>query len=205
MKIIAVGWNYKAHNAEMEKKDLPKNPVVFLKPETALLKDGKPFFLPQFSNRIEYETELVFHVSRLGKNIAPKFAHRYYDAVTVGIDLTARDIQAEARSTGNPWEIAKGFDGSAPIGKFIPLPETAPKADNLEFSLQINGARVQQGNSKEMIFPIDEIIAYVSKFYTLKIGDLIFTGTPAGVGPVNIGDHLEGFLDETKVLDFFVK
>ena len=174
-------------------------------PETSLLKEGKPFFLPQFSNRIEYETELVFHISRLGKNIAPKFAHRYYDSVTVGIDFTARDIQAEARRTGNPWDISKGFDYSAPIGRFVPLPEMPPKADNIEFSMRLNGTPVQQGNSRDMIFSIDRIIAYVSQFYTLKIGDIIFTGTPAGVGPVKIGDHIEGFIGDTRVLDFFVK
>lgn len=205
MKIIAVGWNYQSHNAEMAQHELPQAPVVFTMPETSLLKDGKPFFLPQFSNRIEYETELVFHISRLGKNIAPKFAHRYYDAVTVGIDFTARDIQAEARRTGNPWDISKGFDYSAPIGRFVPLPEMPPKADNIEFSMRLNGVPVQQGNSRDMIFSIDRIIAYVSQFYTLKIGDIIFTGTPAGVGPVKIGDHIEGFIGDTRVLDFFVK
>lgn len=205
MKIIAVGWNYQSHNAEMAQQELPQAPVVFTMPETSLLKDGKPFFLPQFSNRIEYETELVFHISRLGKNIAPKFAHRYYDSVTVGIDFTARDIQAEARCTGNPWDISKGFDYSAPIGRFVPLPEMPPKADNIEFSMRLNGTPVQQGNSRDMIFSIDRIIAYVSQFYTLKIGDIIFTGTPAGVGPVKIGDHIEGFIGDTRVLDFFVK
>ena len=205
MKIIAVGWNYQSHNAEMAQQELPKAPVVFTMPETSLLKDGKPFFLPQFSNRIEYETELVFHISRLGKNIAPKFAYRYYDAVTVGIDFTARDIQAEARRTGNPWDISKGFDYSAPIGRFVPLPEMPPKADNIEFSMRFNGVPAQQGNSRDMIFSIDRIIAYVSQFYTLKIGDIIFTGTPAGVGPVKIGDHIEGFIGDTRVLDFFVK
>ena len=205
MKIIAVGWNYQSHNAEMAQQELPQAPVVFTMPETSLLKEGKPFFLPQFSNRIEYETELVFHISRLGKNIAPKFAHRYYDSVTVGIDFTARDIQAEARRTGNPWDISKGFDYSAPIGRFVPLPEMPPKADNIEFSMRLNGVPVQQGNSRDMIFSIDRIIAYVSQFYTLKIGDIIFTGPPAGVGPVKIGDHIEGFIGDTRVLDFFVK
>ncbi len=205
MKIIAVGWNYQSHNAEMAQQELPQAPVVFTMPETSLLKEGKPFFLPQFSNRIEYETELVFHISRLGKNIAPKFAYRYYDAVTVGIDFTARDIQAEARRTGNPWDISKGFDYSAPIGRFVPLPEMPSKADNIEFSMRLNGVPAQQGNSRDMIFSIDRIIAYVSQFYTLKIGDIIFTGTPAGVGPVKIGDHIEGFIGDTRVLDFFVK
>lgn len=205
MKIIAVGWNYQSHNAEMAQQELPQAPVVFTMPETSLLKEGKPFFLPQFSNRIEYETELVFHISRLGKNIASKFAYRYYDSVTVGIDFTARDIQAEARHTGNPWDISKGFDYSAPIGRFVPLPEMPPKADNIEFSMRLNGVPAQQGNSRDMIFSIDRIIAYVSQFYTLKIGDIIFTGTPAGVGPVKIGDHIEGFIGDTRVLDFFVK
>ena len=162
MKIIAVGWNYQSHNAEMAQQELPQAPVVFTMPETSLLKEGKPFFLPQFSNRIEYETELVFHISRLGKNIAPKFAYRYYDSVTVGIDFTARDIQAEARRTGNPWDISKGFDYSAPIGRFVPLPEMPPKADNIEFSMRLNGVPAQQGNSRDMIFSIDRIIAYVS-------------------------------------------
>lgn len=205
MKIIAVGWNYQSHNAEMAQKEIPQTPVVFTMPETALLKSGKPFFLPRFSNRIEYETELVFHISRLGKNIAPKFAHRYYDAVTVGIDFTARDLQTEARAQGNPWDLSKGFDYSAPIGDFLPLPDQPEKAGHIDFSMALNGQRVQQGNSSDMIFPIDQIIAYVSQFYTLKIGDIIFTGTPAGVGPVKIGDHLEGYIGETKVLDFFVK
>ena len=205
MKIIAVGWNYQSHNAEMAQKAIPQAPVVFTMPETALLKSGKPFFLPRFSNRIEYETELVFHISRLGKNIAPKFAHRYYDAVTVGIDFTARDLQAEARAQGNPWDLSKGFDYSAPIGEFLPLPDPPEKAGNIDFTLTLNGQRVQQGNSRDMIFSIDRIIAYVSQFYTLKIGDIIFTGTPAGVGPVQIGAHLEGYIGEKKVLDFFVK
>lgn len=205
MKIIAVGWNYQSHNAEMAQKAIPQAPVVFTMPETALLKSGKPFFLPRFSNRIEYETELVFHISRLGKNIAPKFAHRYYDAVTVGIDFTARDLQAEARAQGNPWDLSKGFDYSAPIGEFLPLPDQPEKTGNIDFALTLNGQRVQQGNSRDMIFSIDRIIAYVSQFYTLKIGDIIFTGTPAGVGPVQIGDHLEGYIGEKKVLDFFVK
>ncbi len=205
MKIIAVGWNYPKHNAEMGREEKPQKPLIFLKPETALLKDGKPFFLPRFSDRIEHEAELVFRVSRLGKNIAPKFAHRYYDAVTVGIDFTARDFQEEARAHGAPWEIAKGFDYSAPIGSFVELPEGPDKANDLSFSLCVNEETRQQGNSNQMIFPIDEIIAYVSQFYTLKIGDLIFTGTPAGVGKVAINDHLTGFLNDTQVLDFFVK
>lgn len=204
MKIIAVGWNYRKHNKEMNRALLPKEPVIFIKPDSALLKDGKPFFLPDFSERIEYETELVFRICRLGKNIAPRFAHRYYDAVTVGIDFTARDLQARLRQNGEPWEIAKGFDSSAVIGKFIDK-EKAGDIACLPFSLSLNGDTVQQGNSREMIFGIDDIIAYVSRFYTLKIGDLIYTGTPEGVGPVAINDRLEGYLNSEKVLDFYVK
>lgn len=204
MKIIAVGWNYRQHNKEMNRALLPKEPVIFIKPDSALLKDGKPFFLPDFSERIEYETELVFRISRLGKNIAPRFAHRYYDAVTVGIDFTARDLQARLRANGEPWEISKGFDSSAVIGTFIDKEKTADTA-RLPFSLSINGQTVQEGNSEDMIFGIDEIIAYVSRFCTLKIGDLIYTGTPAGVGPVTINDRLEGYLNGEKVLDFYVK
>ena len=204
MKIIAVGWNYLSHNKEMNRTLLPKEPVIFFKPETALLKDGKPFFLPDFSERIEYETELVFRVCRLGKNIAPRFAHRYYDAVTVGIDFTARDLQSKLRQNGEPWEISKGFDSSAVIGNFIEI-EKIGDTFQLPFSLSINGNTAQQGNSKDMIFNIDDIIAYVSRFYTLKIGDLIYTGTPDGIGPVKINDHLQGYLKEEKVLDFYVK
>ena len=204
MKIIAVGWNYRQHNKEMNRALLPKEPVIFIKPDSALLKDGKPFFLPDFSERIEYETELVFRISRLGKNIAPRFAHRYYDAVTVGIDFTARDLQARLRANGEPWEISKGFDSSAVIGTFIEKEKIADTA-RLPFSLSINGQTVQEGNSEDMIFGIDDIIAYVSRFCTLKIGDLIYTGTPAGVGPVTINDRLEGYLNGEKVLDFYVK
>lgn len=205
MKIIAIGWNYLDHNKEMDRTLLPKEPVVFLKPETALLKDGKPFFLPDFSNRIEYETEIVVHICRLGKNIASKFAHRYYDEVTVGIDFTARDLQSQLRKEGAPWEISKGFDSSAVIGKFIPLAQAGDNIRNIPFSLLLNGDKVQEGNSSDMLFSIDDIIAYVSRFYTLKIGDLIYTGTPSGVGPVKINDHLQGYIGDKKLLDFYVK
>ncbi|MCP9610784.1 fumarylacetoacetate hydrolase family protein [Coprobacter tertius] len=205
MKIIAIGWNYLDHNKEMDRTLLPKEPVVFLKPETALLKDGKPFFLPDFSNRIEYETEIVVHICRLGKNIASKFAHRYYDEVTVGIDFTARDLQSQLRKEGAPWEISKGFDSSAVIGKFIPLAQAGDNIRNIPFSLLLNGDKVQEGNSSDMLFSIDDIIAYVSRFYTLKIGDLIYTGTPSGVRPVKINDHLQGYIGDKKLLDFYVK
>lgn len=204
MKIIAVGWNYQAHNKELDNPLLPKEPTIFLKPDSALLKDGKPFFLPDFSSRIEYEAELVVRISRLGKNIATRFASRYYDAVTVGIDFTARDIQQKMRSEGGPWDISKGFDSSAVIGEFIPIAESGlPGAT--EFALSINGNEVQRGITSDMIFGIDEIISYVSRFYTIKTGDLIYTGTPQGVAPVKIGDHLEGYIGTRKLLDFYVR
>lgn len=205
MKIFAVGWNYLCHNKEMNRALLPQEPVLFMKPDTALLKDGKPFFLPPFSERVEYETELVVRISRLGKNVAPRFAHRYYDAVTVGIDFTARDLQARLRAEGSPWEISKGFDGSAVVGDFVPVEELAGGVQDQHFSLRIGGKEVQRGHTADMIFPIDEMIAYISRFYTLRMGDLLFTGTPEGVGPVAIGDHLQGFLGERQLLDFHVR
>ena len=205
MKIFAVGWNYLNHNKEMNRALLPKEPVLFMKPDTALLKDGKPFFLPPFSERIEYETELVVRISRLGKNIAPRFAHRYYDAVTVGIDFTARDLQARLRAEGSPWEISKGFDGSAVVGDFIPVDEVAGNLQDFHFSLRIDGKEVQRGHTADMIFPVDEMIAYISRFYTLRMGDLLFTGTPEGVGPVAIGNRLQGYLGERQLLDFHVR
>ena len=205
MKIFAVGWNYLNHNKEMNRVLLPKEPVLFMKPDTVLLKDGKPFFLPPFSERIECETELVVRISRLGKNIAPRFAHRYYDAVTVGIDFTARDLQARLRAEGSPWEISKGFDGSAVVGDFIPVDEAAGNLQDLHFSLRIDGKEVQRGHTADMIFPVDEMIAYISRFYTLRMGDLLFTGTPEGVGPVAIGNRLQGYLGERQLLDFHVR
>ncbi len=203
MKIIAIGWNYPDHNKEMNRTLLPKDPTIFMKPDSALLKDGKPFFIPDFSDRIEYEAELVVKINKLGKNIAPRFAHRYFNEVTVGIDFTARDLQQKQREIGGPWEISKAFDSSAVVGKFIQIPENS--INNLNFHLDINQETVQSTNTSEMIFPVNEIIAYVSRFFTLKIGDLIFTGTPSGVGPVKINDHLQGYLGETKLLDFHVK
>ncbi len=205
MKIFAVGWNYLNHNKEMNRTLLPQKPILFLKPDTAFLKNGRPFFLPSFSKRIEYETELVVRISRLGKNVTPRFAHRYYDAVTVGIDFTARDLQAQLRAEGSPWEISKGFDGSAVVGDFVPLDEIDGSIQTLDFSLRIDGQKVQQGNTADMIFPVDEIIAYISQFYTLRMGDLLFTGTPEGVGPVAIGNRLQGFLGDRQLLDFHVR
>ncbi len=204
MKILAVGLNYESHNMEMKNSFQPSEPVIFMKPESAQLKDGKPFFIPDFSNEIHYETEMVVKINRLGKHIDEKFAHRYYDELTVGIDFTARDLQRNLKEKGHPWEIAKGFDGSAAIGSFIAKQEFQSIQD-INFHLAINSKTVQQGNTGEMIYSVDKIIAYVSQFFTLKIGDLIFTGTPAGVGPVKIGDHLEGYIENKKLLDFNIR
>ncbi len=205
MKIIAVGMNYPAHCKELHSNEpIPEQPVIFMKPDSALLKDGKPFFIPDFSSQIEYETELVVRINRLGKNISTRFASRYYDAVTVGIDFTARDMQNKLRAEGKPWELCKGFDNSAVVGEFVSI-DKINDIQNLKFHLDINGNTVQTGNSADMIFKIDEIIAFVSRFYTLKIGDLLYTGTPVGVGKVNVDDHLEGYLLEEKVLDFYIR
>ena len=205
MKIIAVGMNYAQHNRELGHTQENREPVIFMKPDSAILKDGKPFFVPDFSHEVHYETEVVVRICRLGKNIAPRFAHRYYDAVTVGIDFTARDLQRKFREAGNPWELCKGFDNSASIGTFISLDQAGGDLQNLDFHLDIDGCEVQRGNTADMLFKIDDIIAYVSRFMTLKIGDLLFTGTPAGVGPVSVGQHLQGYLGGEKLLDFHIR
>jgi len=205
MKIIAVGMNYAQHNKELGHTQENREPVIFMKPDSAILKDGKPFFVPDFSHDVHYETEVVVRICRLGKNIAPRFAHRYYDAVTVGIDFTARDLQRKFREAGNPWELCKGFDNSAAIGTFISLEQAGGDLQNLDFHLDIDGCEVQRGNTADMLFKIDDIIAYVSRFMTLKIGDLLFTGTPAGVGPVSVGQHLQGYLGGEKLLDFHIR
>ena len=205
MKIIAVGMNYAQHNRELGHTQENREPVIFIKPDSAILNDGKPFFLPDFSHEVHYETEVVVRICRLGKNIAPRFAHRYYDAVTVGIDFTARDLQRKFREAGNPWELCKGFDNSAAIGTFISLEQAGGDLQNLDFHLDIDGCEVQRGNTADMLFKIDDIIAYVSRFMTLKIGDLLFTGTPAGVGPVSVGQHLQGYLGGEKLLDFHIR
>ncbi|MCD8079865.1 MAG: fumarylacetoacetate hydrolase family protein [Bacteroides sp.] len=204
MKIIAVGMNYPQHNREMGHAGENPEPVIFLKPDSALLKDSKPFFIPDFSNEIHYETELVIRINRLGKNIAPRFAHRYYDAVTVGIDFTARDLQRRFRGQGLPWELSKGFDNSAALGTFVPV-SRYKEVQQLDFHLCIDGRQVQQGCTADMLFRIDDVIAYVSRYMTLKIGDLLFTGTPAGVGPVSVGQHLEGYLEGDKLLDLYIR
>jgi len=203
MKILAIGMNYPSHVKEMN-NILSPDPVIFSKPESALLLNNKPFFYPDFSSDIQYETEIVVIIDRLGKNIAPKFAHRYYSEITVGIDFTARDLQKYCKEKGHPWEIAKAFDNSAPIGRVIP--KTAFfDMQNIHFHLDVNGTTVQQGNTKDMIFSVDQTIAHVSKYFTLKNGDLIFTGTPHGVGAVKIGDRLQAYLEDELVLDFKVK
>lgn len=204
MKIIAVGMNYAAHNTELHHSLELAEPTLFMKSDSALLKDGKPFFIPDFSNEVHYETEIVIRIDRLGKNIAERFAHRYYHELTVGIDFTARDLQNRLRAQGLPWEISKSFDNSAVIGEFIPV-EQAGDIQRLPFRLDINGNTVQQGNTADMLFGVDRIIAYASRFFTLKMGDLIYTGTPAGVGPVKIDDHLQGYVNDRKLLDFYVR
>ena len=184
MKIIAIGQNYREHNKELNNEN-PTEPVVFMKPDSAILRNNKPFYIPDFSEEIHYETEIIIKINRIGKNIAYKFAHRYYSEIGLGVDFTARDLQQKLKKEGKPWEICKAFDGSAVIGNFIPV-EQIDDIQNIEFHLDINGETVQKGNTADMIFPVNELIAYVSKFFTLKIGDLIFTGTPAGVGKVKI-------------------
>ena len=203
--------NYLQHTEELDGRAYrPKEPVIFLKPDSALLKDGKPFFVPEWAERFDYEAELVVRICRLGKGIPVRFAHRYWDAVTVGIDFTARDIQEKARHEGMPWTICKGFDGSAAIGKFQTPPLTPPlegrgTEGGIGFHLDKNGETVQRGDSSQMLFSVDEIISYLSRFFTLRTGDLIYTGTPAGIGAVRPGDHLQGYIGEDCVLDFYCR
>ena len=198
--------NYIMHTEELEGRAyVPETPVIFTKADSALLKDGKPFFVPDDMGRIDYEGELVVRICRLGKAIPERFAHRYYDAVTVGLDFTARDMQAKARKEGLPWTICKGFDGSAIIGDWVPL-QSLPEGErtdiqSLHFRLDKNGDPVQQGFTGDMIFSVDALICYLSRYFTLKTGDLLFTGTPVGVGPVAVGDLLEGFIENRKVLE----
>lgn len=205
MKIFAIGMNYAAHNKELHGTlKRPDEPVIFTKADSALLKPGRPFFVPDHLGRIDYEAEMVVRICRLGKNIPVRFAHRYYDALTVGIDFTARDLQRKASEAGQPWTICKGFDGSAAIGEWVPKEKQIAEVEGiqrLEFRLDKNGETVQVGRTSDMLYTVDEIIAYISQFFTLKTGDLLYTGTPAGVGPVAIGDHLEGWIGERLVLD----
>ena len=250
MKIFCIGKNYALHNEEMDGRQYKTaEPVVFMKPESALLKNGKPFFLPEHLGRVDHEVEVVVRICRLGKNVSERFAHRYYDAVTVGIDFTARDLQRRLKDNGHPWEIAKAFDGSAAIGKWVAPPQPSPvgregsltsarlrrfHSDSGErtlpsreggiitmanqtplpsggvgggfhFHLDINGKTVQTGFTGDMLYKVDELISYISRYFTLKTGDMLFTGTPVGVGPVHVNDHLEGYLEDKKLLDFWVR
>ncbi|EJF09139.1 MULTISPECIES: fumarylacetoacetate hydrolase family protein [Pontibacter] len=203
MKIIAIGRNYADHIAEL-KNEVPDEPVIFFKPDTAILRNNDPFYYPEYSQDIHHEVELILRISREGKNIDKKFAHKYYDAIGLGIDFTARDLQAKAKAKGLPWTLAKGFNGSAPVSEFVPL-EQFEDLQDIKFRLDVNGETKQQGNSKMMLNTFDDIIAYISRFITLKKGDIIFTGTPEGVGPVQIGDRLEGYVEDNKLLDFEIK
>ena len=205
MKIFGIGMNYPEHNKELHGTLLnTEEPVVFTKADSALLTGVKPFFIPDFTNRCDYETELVIRISHLGRSIPERFAHRYYEEVTVGVDFTARDMQQMLRSKGLPWDLSKGFDGSAAIGEWVSLAEL-PKVQDLRFRLDVNGQTAQQGHTAQMTFGVDRLVSFISQFFTLKTGDLIFTGTPAGVGPVHIDDHLTGYLEGRKVLEFNVK
>jgi acylpyruvate hydrolase len=203
MKIICIGRNYAAHIEEL-KNEKPGQPVVFLKPDTAQIKGGTPFYYPDFSSNIHHEIELVLKISKEGKYIQPQFAHRYFEEIGLGIDFTARDLQDQCKAKGLPWEIAKGFNGSAPIGDFKSVSELGD-LKNIDFHLEINGEVKQRGNTSMMLFDFATIISYVSQFFTLKKGDLIYTGTPAGVGPVQVGDQLQGFIGNEKMLHVEIK
>ena len=203
MKIICVGRNYTDHIKELE-NNKPKDPVLFLKPDSSIILKNKPFFIPDFSQNIHYELELIIKISRLGKHIQEKFSHKYYDFIGLGIDFTARDLQTDLKSKGLPWEKSKAFDGSCFTSKWINKSEFND-INNLNFNLDKNGKTVQKTNSKLMLWKIDELISYISTFFTLKIGDVIFTGTPAGVGKVSIGDNLEGFIEKNKIFNLNIK
>ncbi|ELR68111.1 Fumarylacetoacetate hydrolase family protein [Fulvivirga imtechensis AK7] len=203
MKILAIGRNYAEHIAELN-NERPDEPVIFTKPDTAVLKNNQPFYYPDFSQDVHHEVELVLRICKEGKNIQEKFAHKYYDEIGIGIDFTARDLQQKAKEKGLPWAIAKGFNGSAPVSKFLPISNFENLSD-INFSLKIDGETKQQGNTSLMLFSFDYMISYLSKFFTLKKGDLIFTGTPKGVGPVHIGNKIEAYIEDEKLLEFEVK
>jgi len=185
-------------------RTLPEKPVIFLKPDSSLLKNNKPFFIPEFSRNIHYEIEIVLRICKLGRSVSEKYAYRYYDQLTLGVDMTARDLQSSLSSAGSPWDISKSFDGAAPVGEFIPIKE-AGDVNNISFRLEKNGVIVQSGNTSRLIYNFDQIISYVSQFFTLKTGDLIFTGTPSGVGPVNRNDRLTGYIGDRRIIDFMIK
>ena len=203
MKIICIGRNYEEHAKELS-HPVPEEPVFFMKPDSAIIRNNRPFFLPDFSKEIHHEVEIVLKICRVGKNINEKFAHRYYNEIGIGIDFTARDIQRKSIEQGNPWEVSKAFDGSAPLGKFIKK-NKLPDVNSINFQLDINNKTVQKGNTKDLVFSFDKLIEHTSRFLTLKTGDLIFTGTPSGVGPVNIGDHLVASVEGIILLDFRIK
>lgn len=203
MKIICVGRNYAEHIAELNNQT-PDSPVIFLKPETAQIRLGDDFYYPDFSKDVHYEVELVVKIDKVGKNIEEKFAHKYYNEIGIGIDFTARDVQSELKAKGLPWELAKAFNGSAPVSDFVPVSDFADVQD-INFSLDVNGETRQNGNSSMMIYRINYLISFVSKYFMLKKGDLIFTGTPKGVGPVQIGDKLTASIEGKKMLELFVK
>ena len=203
MKILAIGRNYAEHIAELN-NEIPDEPVIFFKPDTALLKNNDPFYYPDFSQDIHHEVELILRISKEGKNIGTKYASKYYDAIGLGIDFTARDLQAKAKSKGLPWTLAKGFNGSAPVSEFLPVSDF-PDLKNINFKLLVNGQEKQVGNTSMMLNSFDDMLAYMSRFITLKKGDIIFTGTPSGVGPIQIGDRLEGFIEDKKLLNFEIK
>ena len=202
MKIICIGRNYAKHIEELE-NERPKSPVVFLKPDSSILPKNNPFFIPPFSNDVHYEVEVLVKINKVGKHIASRFAHKYYDEIGLGIDFTARDVQFRCKVRGLPWEKAKAFDGSAIVGQFFPKEEF--DLENLDFQLKKNGEVVQNGNTNAMLWKIDELIGYVSQYFTLKKGDLIFTGTPAGVGKVSENDELEGIIEGKKAFKIHVK
>lgn len=205
MKIFAIGMNYAEYNKSLhETLSVSEDPVVFTKADSALLKDHKPFFIPDDMGKIECEAEVVVRICRLGKTISERFAHRYYDAVTVGIDFTARELQQKLREKGLPWDLCKGFDGSAALGEWVQKDKFLD-VQRLRFHLDINGKTVQEGCTSDMLFTVDRIISYISRFFTLKTGDIIYTGCPAVCGPVSINDHLEGYLEDRKVLEFNCK
>lgn len=203
MKIIAVGRNYADHAHELN-NPIPSAPIIFMKPDTALLKDNKPFYHPEFSTDIHHEIEIVLKISKEGKHISPKFAPNYYDELSIGIDFTARDIQQKCKEHAWPWELAKSFDHAAPVGRFVSKTKFADLY-NIEFKLAVNGQTKQHGDTKNLLFSFEQIISFVSQYITLKKGDLLFTGTPQGVGKINIGDHLEGYLQAEKLLDFHIR
>lgn len=202
MKIFCVGRNYSEHAKELGNA-VPENPVIFSKPDTALIRNGEPFYIPDFSNDVHHEVELVIRIDKVGKKIQEQFARNYFSQIGLGIDFTARDVQNALKTKGLPWELAKGFDGSAPIGEFMDIGNV--DLTNINFSLHKSGELVQRGNTAQMIFSFEKIVSFISQYFTLKVGDLIYTGTPAGVSKVSIGDKLEGFIEEQKMLSLEIK